>query len=126
ADVEEPEPFSHAEVAHQGRREDLAGLGVAAGARGELDAGTEEVPVVLDGLARAEADADVERGVFLVLVVHGELLLGIDRALDGAAGLGERGPDAVAGMLLLLFPPCPKRPADRGVVAAPEHPLARL
>src|SRR5262249_59797821 len=112
ADVEEPEPFSHAEVAHQGRREDLAGLGVAAGARGELDAGTEEVPVVLDGLAGAEADADVERGVFLVLVVHGELLLGIDRALDGAAGLGKRGQYAVGRVLHLAAAAGANRPPD--------------
>jgi hypothetical protein len=100
-EVLEGEALPDAELANHVRHEALFGLRMGTEARGELNRRPEEIHVILDGLSRRSADADLDRDSPLLLLKLRQ------RAMDSSGATGRRhcrqetGHDAVAGMLYL-------------------------
>ena len=85
-------------VAHAAWNADAAGLGQPFEACRDVDAVAEDVAVLHHDVADIDADAKAQPARFVErLVGNGELLLDVDRALDGGEDAGEFGQHAVAG-----------------------------
>src|SRR3989304_10294017 len=69
AAVAEIEPLTHGELSHHVRDEYLAGIGLGADARGELDSAAEQIVVLRPRLPGVEADPDTEGGLSPPLAV---------------------------------------------------------
>src|SRR3990170_3110 len=99
AAVAEIESLTRSELSHHVRYEDIAGIGLGADARGELDSAAEQIVVLRHRLPGVEADTDAKGRLSVRLVVGGQLPLDSDGAGEGTGGGGERSHDAVAGVL---------------------------
>ncbi len=121
AAVAESEAPAEAEFSHDVGGEDLAGARGVAGAAREVHRRPEQVFVIFDRFAGAEADADAHRAGGIVRVVRVEGVLDRDGALDAARDGGERRHDTVAGVLDLAAAVDVQALADDLVVAPDER-----
>src|ERR1700722_20869089 len=105
-----------AQFAREPGSNDPVGLGLAAEARGQLHRRAEQVVMVLDRLARIDADPNAER-LGRVGIVSGKSALDIGRGAHRVRDVVERGHDTVAGVLDLA-------PAER-LKPAPDERVMR-